>query len=369
MHHCPSLGIAINKCNYDAANYLVQSIGANHQIANWGQTVLSTLLDSISHMVTRKEANYGSPSLEICKQDAVARILGEHPLFCLPFQPVNCRNYVGWGLRSGQHARQMALRHNAPALLLEDGFLRSFNRLDPPLGIAIDDLGIYYDAHAPSRLEKLIPTRLTAEQEERICAILQQWRQLRLSKYNAGSEYSGPLPDNYVLVVDQVHNDASIRFGMADSAAFQLMLDAACKENPDSIVVVKMHPDIFTKSKSGHFDVRQLQQRQNIMVIAENCLPSRLIENANRIYTVTSQIGFEALIWQKPVRCFGMPFYAGWGLTEDHLPAPERRTKVDFLQLAMAALVFYPRYIDWRIGQACEIERAIDYLAELKQKA
>ena len=35
-------------------------------------------------------------------------------------------------------------------------------------------------------------------------------------------------------------------------------------------------------------------------------------------------MGFEALLWGKPVRCFGMPFYAGWGLTRDELPAPAR---------------------------------------------
>lgn len=35
------------------------------------------------------------------------------------------------------------------------------------------------------------------------------------------------------------------------------------------------------------------------------------------MYVVTSQLGFEALLAGKRVHCFGMPFYAGWGLTED----------------------------------------------------
>ena len=37
-------------------------------------------------------------------------------------------------------------------------------------------------------------------------------------------------------------------------------------------------------------------------------------------------MGFEALLWGRPVHCFGMPFYAGWGLTQDRLVPPERRT-------------------------------------------
>ena len=50
-----------------------------------------------------------------------------------------------------------------------------------------------------------------------------------------------------------------------------------------------------------------------------------LIEAAAALYTVTSQMGFEALLWGRPVRVFGLPFYAGWGLTRDALAAPSRR--------------------------------------------
>ena len=53
--------------------------------------------------------------------------------------------------------------------------------------------------------------------------------------------------------------------------------------------------------------------------------PVRLLEKAEAVYCVTSQMGFEALLWGKPVRTFGMPFYAGWGLTQDELPSPARR--------------------------------------------
>ena len=116
-------------------------------------------------------------------------------------------------------------------------------------------------------------------------AILSRWKELRLSKYNAGSEYEGPLPDRLLFsVIDQVRNDASIHFGMADAQSFQTMLETACKENPNSQILVKMHPDIYTRSKSGHYDVSELSSRKNMKVIAQGCLPSRLIENAKKIY-------------------------------------------------------------------------------------
>nr|WP_321524328.1 hypothetical protein [uncultured Cohaesibacter sp.] len=331
--------------------------------------MLSAILDSFHASLRHEEVAYASPSLALCQDRTVERALGAKPVFCLPYQPMVCRSMVGWGRKSGHLAARMARRRGTPVLLLEDGFMRSFRRNDPSLSVVLDDLGIYYDAHGPSRLEGLISTPLEGNEAARIEAILKRWRDAKLSKYNDGREFDGPLPDRYVLVIDQVRHDASIGYGMADGASFQRMFAAACAENPGLDIVVKMHPDVFTRSRAGHFDVEQLRQMPNVHVIAEGCLPSHLIEKAIRVYTVTSQMGFEALIWGKPVRCFGMPFYAGWGLTDDFLDAPERRQKASFLQLAMAALIRYPRYIDLETGATCEIERAIDYLTELKQKA
>ncbi len=236
------------------------------------------------------------------------------------------------------------------------------------MSVVVDDLGIYYDATQPSRLEKLVSAKINSEQELRIAKILDLWRQHGLSKYNSGQEFLGDLPKDYVLVVDQVWHDASVKFGLANEASFDAMLQAACDENPDSFVIVKIHPDIFTRKKVSHFDVQSLQKRPQIIIVAEACLPSRLIQNAKKVYTVTSQIGFEALIWQKPVRCFGMPFYAGWGLTDDALPAPARRGTATFSQLAFAALISYPKYVDSLDNALCEIERVIDYLTKLKHK-
>ena len=53
----------------------------------------------------------------------------------------------------------------------------------------------------------------------------------------------------------------------------------------------------------------------------------------------------------------GRPFYAGWGLTEDHAPMPDRRGRtltVD--ELAAAALLLYPRYLDPMTRQRIEAE-------------
>ena len=140
------------------------------------------------------------------------------------------------------------------------------------------------------------------------------------------------------------------------------MLEAALSENPDCTIIVKLHPDTFTRRKRSHFDVPSLMQNPRIKVLVEDCHPIRLIDKAQAVYVVTSQMGFDALMWGKKVRVFGMPFYAGWGLTEDELPAPHRRGRASLEQLVHAALIAYPRYIDPETGERCEVEALLAHI-------
>jgi capsular polysaccharide export protein len=272
--------------------------------------------------------------------------------------------FVGWGSKaSGRRAQWIARKLHMRSLALEDGFLRSVGRSDPPLSLIADDLGIYYDASAPSRLEQTIASPVTHAQRTRSEALIDAWRTGRVSKYNHAPEYAGPLPDRYVLVVDQTLGDASISRGWADASTFTHMLDAAIAENTDATVLVKVHPDIATRGKLGHFDIARIARHPRIVVLADSAHPTRLIEQAEVVYTVTSQMGFEALIWGRRVRCFGMPFYAGWGLSEDILRPPARRGAASLAQLVHAALIALPRYIDPQSGQRCEVEVVLRHIA------
>ncbi len=70
--------------------------------------------------------------------------------------------FVGWGRKiSGLKAIVLAKKHHAKFILLEDGFLRSLNlgvENSPSFSIVKDDIGIYYDATAPSKLENILNT-------------------------------------------------------------------------------------------------------------------------------------------------------------------------------------------------------------------
>lgn len=272
---------------------------------------------------------------------------------------------IGWGRKaSGQRAVRIAKQKGGHFCLLEDGFLRSVDlgNVDSALSIVLDNQGIYYDAASPSALESLIQRPLSQDERARAQALMLQWQQARVSKYNHLAEYEVELPDNYVLVVDQTRGDASIRYGLASADSFQRMLEAALVNHPESTVIVKTHPDVFAGRKQGHFDIEALKNHPRIHILAENVHPVRLIEAAQAVYVVTSQMGFEGLLWGKRVYVFGMPFYAGYGLTIDALVAPARRQAVSLEQLVYAALIAYSRYLNPETLQLCEVEFLIEWM-------
>lgn len=272
---------------------------------------------------------------------------------------------LGWGLKaSGKRARAIADRRGLACFLLEDGFIRSVGvgQEEFSLSLVVDDLGIYYDSGRPSRLEKLIAGELPPQAIDRARALLEIWQHMGVSKYNYAPDYVDPLPQPYVLVADQTFGDASIRHGLADETSFARMLDAALAENPLARVVLKVHPEVMLGRKQGHFDLAAVRANPQVTVLGEDVHAASLIAGADAVYTVTSQMGFEGLLWGKRVRTFGMPFYAGWGLTEDELPAPPRRCPVALENLVHAALVDYPRYVDPETGKRCEPERVIEWM-------
>jgi capsular polysaccharide export protein len=315
-------------------------------------------------------ATVGCISLRLSRMHYLSYFLNAKPRW-LPFGLLltSVTVIVGWGRkRQGLAAQGMAARKGLPFLCIEDGFLRSIKRDDPPLSLIVDDEGIYYDESTPSQLERLIPQPLDAEQSTLIRMLVKAWCTGSVSKYNGMLEYEGDLGSPYVLVIDQTLGDASISYGRGDTGSFLRMLSTALIEYPSHTIILKTHPDVATHGKKGHFDLAALKTNRKIWVISDPVHPVRLLKHAEVVYTVTSQLGFEALIWGKPVRCFGMPFYAGWGLTDDDLPAPDRRKTVSLEQLMHAALVKYPRYIDPVTMQRCEPTRAFEYVGLQRRK-
>ncbi|KIT17971.1 capsular polysaccharide biosynthesis protein [Jannaschia aquimarina] len=249
---------------------------------------------------------------------------------------------------------------NAPAVRIEDGFLRSRGlgaELIPPLSLVLDRTGIYYDPSRPSDLEKMIEraAQLPHEALERARQLQRAIVEAGLSKYNLARPVPD-LPEEYILVVGQVSDDASVVLGKGgDNAA---LLRAARAAHPDKALIYKPHPDVEAGLRDGAIDAAEAD------LVAAQGPAVPLVSGATRVWTMTSLMGFEALLRGVPVTTTGAPFYAGWGLTDDRGAVPLRRraARPSLEALVHAVLIEYPRYFDPVTGTACPPETIVHRL-------
>lgn len=294
---------------------------------------------------------------------------------------------------------------------IEDGFLRSLDSgisSRHGLSVVVDDVGIYFDLTKTSHLEQLIITRTKsdAKSEQRVRddqhaqQLMSRICNERLSKYNA--VMACPSLDewvddqnpttvqnaskSHVLLIDQVAGDASVQGAGANKGQFRRMLKAACRNHPHAHIWIKAHP----AAKTGY--LTNLKLPKNVRVLSQALNPMSLLAQVDHVYTVSSHMGFEALMLGKIVHCFGVNWYSGWGLTDDK-GAPKRllktvqqrrqgiaktllgkkklshpalfpANKVDTTleTLFYSAYIDYSRYVDPATRQACDIEIAIEWL-------
>jgi len=294
---------------------------------------------------------------------------------CVPFRkikPGQLGFIMGWGRKKTSHkARAYAKKAGVDYVSLEDGFLRSLG-----LGVngsirhslIVDKIGIYYDATQSSDLERLIlaAEALSEEDLKRAELCIHQLSKYRLSKYNHSPfinlETAGDKPT--ILVVDQTLGDASVEYGGASETTFRNMLDAAITENPGADILVKIHPDVLRGKKKGY--LLRYAKEFNCHILADDINPWSVLDVIDHAYVVTRQLGFEALLAGKKVTCFGIPFYAGWGITDDRLCCDRRNKLRTLQQVFFAAYIQYCRYINPYTGERCQIEDTIRLLHEQK---
>lgn len=281
---------------------------------------------------------------------------------------------AGWGHKpTADTARAWAARRGVPYLALEDGFIRSYGLGvdgEDPLSLIVDDIGIYYEAGQPSRLEKMLadeplddPALLAAAR-----ALIDQLRAQPIGKYNAGPPPPPPDGRARVAVLDQTYGDQSIVGGLADAATFEAMLDAALNESPHAEVVVRTHPDVVAGKCKGY--LLEAARRRNVRVLADAAHWPALCPQFERVYAATSGAGLEALVQGVPVTCFGVPFYAGWGLTDDRGAVPERRGRARTLvQLVAAAYLRYPVYVDPVHATRASAATVVERIAHRRRRA
>ncbi len=263
----------------------------------------------------------------------------------------------------------MAARHDAPLIRVEDAFLRSLRpgrSGEPPLGLLIDREGLHFDPRGPSELETLLAREALDDTAllDRARGVIARLRAHHLTKY-AAVDPALPVPEpGYVLIVDQTRGDASLTASGADAATFRDMLTEARLAHPGARIVVKTHPETAQGHRPGHLMAKDLPEGAQLFDAPAS--PWDLLEGAVAVYTVSSQLGFEAILAGHEPHVFGGPFYAGWGLSHDRFDLPRRGRKLTAAQLVAAALILYPTWYDPYRDRLCEIETV---LATLEARA
>ena len=276
--------------------------------------------------------------------------LGANILYLPGINPSILIAVAGWGRRpSSKKSRAYAQRQGLPHLALEDGFLRSYGMGEqfPPLALVVDGSGIYYDSTSPSDLENLLNAHedLLATINTDVARAKQRILECKFSKYNhapllqEGTLY--PKDRERILIVDQTFGDMSVALGGASGDTFAAMLAAARAENLQATIYVKTHPDVSSGRKRGY--LTRVSEDRRTVVLREAVNPLSLIEHMDRVYVVSSTLGFEALLAGKQVTCFGLPWYAGWGVTDDRLCCPRRTRRRTVNELLAAAYFHYTR--------------------------
>jgi capsular polysaccharide export protein len=316
---------------------------------------------------------YAVTSRGLWDQRADLSTLLDADLRLWPFcNPSKLDGFIGWGRRpSGVKAMRLAATHAKSLLTLEDGFLKSYapGRGDPAHSFVIDRQGIYFDARHRSDLADLIDGGAVGSAETaRAEAAMAFIRENRISKYNnapvlALEDCDVPLEKPFVLLVDQVGGDASIAGALADESAFARMVADARSRYPGATLIARTHP-----AAKDSLIIEAARKLGIEIVIPGRMNPWPLLENAAAVYTVSSQLGFEALMAGATVHVFGVTYYSHRGLTVDHCTAPTPRTAASLAQVFHAAYIGYSRYLDLHDRQPVEIETALAQMCTVRDQ-
>ena len=312
------------------------------------------------------------------------------------------QDFQGWGRkRTGRFALWCHEKFGGSLTLLEDGFIRSIGLgVDgsPSFSLVEDDVGIYYDATVPSRLENILNSydfsadkKLMDDARRAMGLIVEH----NVSKYNnasdeipnqvwndgvgvwndgvgvwndgigVGNDGVGVENDaERVLVIAQTQGDASLKYGMLDDYSTDDMINAALSENPNATVYLKMHPDVLSGKKKSDIDIESAKEK--CIIIKENVNPIALLKHFSKVYTKTSQMGFEALLVGCDCVCFGMAFYAGWGITTDKSQCQRRKAKRSVEEVFAAAYILYTRYYNPYTNKPSDIFDTIETIVRMR---
>lgn len=282
-----------------------------------------------------------------------------------------------WGFKFPEFLSAFVAQHGIPLTYVEDGFIRSIDlgaTKTPPISLTLDRRTPYFNANQPSDLEVLLESYDFLNQPDlmnRAQSLMSLLVSTGLSKYNQAkplyqlADVYGLKEKKRILVIGQVEDDASIKYGCEKNYTNNDLVLIAAQENPDAQIFYKPHPDVLSRNRPRQSDPRDIS---HVCQVIQQDLPlSQALETIDHVYTITSQAGFEALQRGIKVTTLGMPFYSGWGLTDDRQSCPRRQRQLTIEQLFAGVYLLYLQFFDPITQEKTTAEQAIQRLLELRQ--
>lgn len=274
--------------------------------------------------------------------------------------------FVRWGMGESEDEDpqfKIARSLGRPLAILEAGLIGR-----PGASLILDDTTAHYDAGGGSRLERWLAgsAALTSAETQRAQAAISRIVSERLSRIapprTAQAAVLGT-ERRKILVVDQATDDPAVRHGAVSKATFtQMLANAIDRFTACDIIIFRDFGD-----GTGHLgagDLAAVRTDAKIFEAPAGTNPYALLEGVDEVFVVSSHVGFEALMAGKKVHCHGTPFYAGWGLTEDHVPTTRRSRNLTLADLFHGSYIVHSRYCDPQSGEAVTLEQALDLAAK-----
>ncbi|WP_081002388.1 glycosyltransferase family 29 protein [Stutzerimonas stutzeri] len=279
---------------------------------------------------------------------------------------------VGFGrAKTGGAAIELANALGCDFWLAEYGLISSMHLPSEKkfnFSLILDDRGIFYDTTRPSMIEELLysDTRIfDPGVQQRARNAIEHVVENNITKYNNSPNAVLPTRGerSRILVIDQTANDNSILCGQCEKYRFVDMLEYALAQDAD--VFVKTHPETAAGAKGGNMgDLDRYRDNERLTIINDQCNIVSLIKQVDEVYVMTSGVGLEALLAGKKVRCFGVPFYSGWGLTADMVNIPNKRRPITVESLFAAVFFFYTKFYHPETRVECELEDCLSWIDE-----
>ena len=263
------------------------------------------------------------------------------------------------GSRQQKRGQARAAALGVPAIVLGNGLLRA-----PPwrngaaavlsvTAVAINGPG--------SPADILSPTRVLASRNWQTPGLLERAAAARrelVSRQVGGSWWgrSELPPGEGIALVD------AGRTGRSPSApVLRAMLAAALAENPAHKVVV-LAPD----RRARRALLADAAQR-GASIVTGPVDPWPALARAERVYAAGGETGFLALLAGRAVRCFGIAFYSGWGVTADAAGVARHPFARTVDEIFAGACLVATRHRDPFRNTASSFEATLSILADWRQ--